>query len=230
MGKFIPRIYRIGILIICIVFLFVSPSFSATKKDTKQAQQYRDSGYQAQRSGNLDMALSYYQRAIDTDPEYAIAYNDIGIILEAKGDFKKAKEAYLRAISLNPKFLSAYYNLAALYEKEGDFDSAAHYWKMRIRLGDWSDVWTWKAKEQLQALKISGQLKDSDISMAEDLSLGISPKRDAQYHLYQGRHLVATGDYVAAFDEFSKAVLLDPENSEAEQLLEETGRRVIVYK
>jgi len=206
-------------------------SFSATKKDTKRVQEYRDKGYQAQRLGNLDMALNYYQKAIDLNPYYAVAYNDIGVVLESKGDTKRAKEAYLRAISLEPNYLSAYYNLAALYEKESDFDQAAYYWRMRINLGDWSDVWTWRAKEHLEDLGARGELGTNKIPSAGDWSFDLksNPKRDAEYHLYRGRRYVAAGNYIAALKELNAAIVLDPHNKEIKQMLEDTQRKVLLY-
>jgi Flp pilus assembly protein TadD len=229
MGKIIPKIQFI--FISYIIFSFVTPTFALTKKNTKQAQIYRDEGYKAQRSGNLDMALSYYQRAIEINSDYATVYNDIGVILEAKGDSKKAKEAYLKAISLDSKLLSAYYNLAALYEKDQDYAKAASYWRIRVQLGDWSDAWTWRAKENLESLKASGKLGEKGKLSESDLGLGAgsNSKRDAEYHSYQGRQHVALGDYVNALKEFDKAIMLDPNNEELERLVEETERRVLLY-
>ena len=217
------------IIITCIIFSFVPSSFSGTKRDSKQVQIYRDKGYEAQRLGNLDMALSYYQKAIELNPYYAVAYNDIGIVLEAKGMTDKAKDAYLRAISLDPNYLSAYYNLAALYEKEGDFDQAAYYWRMRINLGDWSDGWTWKAREHLEGLGESGNLDISKIPPTGDFGFVSNPKRDAEYHLYRGRQYVAAGNYIAALKELNAAIILDPHNKEIKQLLENTQRKVLLY-
>ena len=227
MGKVIPKF--LFIIVACIILSFVPSSFSETKGDSKQAQAYRDKGYEAQRLGNLDMALSYYQRAIDTNPYYAVAYNDIGIILEAKGITNRAKEAYLKAISLNPNYLSAYYNLAALYEKEGEFEKAAYYWRKRIHLGDWSDSWTWRAKEHLDGLEVAGELDTKGIPVAGDFGLTPDPKRNAEYHLYRGRQYLVIGDYVAALKEFNAAILLDPQNKEIEELLEDTTRKVLLY-
>jgi Flp pilus assembly protein TadD len=229
MGKFVPKLHII--IATALFFSFVSFSFSETKKDKNQAQIYRDKGYEAQRAGNLDMALSFYQRAVDLDPSYAVAYNDIGIILESKGLSDAAKEAYSKALEVDPKYLSSYYNLAALYEKEGNFDKAAYYWRMRVQLGDWSDSWTWKAKERIDSLKESGKLKDdAELAMTgADLSFMPDAKRDAKYHLYRGRQHIVAGDYVSALKELNAAVALDPQNQEIEKLLEDAQRKVLLY-
>jgi superkiller protein 3 len=206
----------------------VSPSFSETKRNSKTVQAYRDQGYEAQRLGNLDMALNYYQKAIELDPYYAVAYNDIGVVLEAQGSIDKAKESYTRAISLDSNYLSAYYNLAALYQKEGDSEQAAYYWRMRINLGNWSDVWTWRALENLEGLKSEGKL-GADKIPARNLGLTSEPKRDAEYHYYRARNYIMKGEYVTALKELSAAIILDPDNSEIKQLLEETQQKVLLY-
>jgi tetratricopeptide (TPR) repeat protein len=228
MGKIIPKPHFI--LIACIIFFYVPASFSQTI-DTKQAQFYRDKGYEAQRLGNLDMALSFYQKAVEFNPSYALVYNDIGIVLEAKGNSAQAKEAYLKAVSLDQNCLGAYYNLAALYEKEGDLDKAAYYWKMRVNLGDWSDNWTWKANEHLQSIEAKSGLDTKGAPPTGDLARGAepNPKRDAQYHLNRGRQYLAAGDYTAALKEFNAAIILDPNNTEIEELLEDAQRRVLLY-
>lgn len=227
MGKVIPKLHFL--LVTFILFSFVPASFSETSKE--DSQEYREKGYEAQRAGNLDMALNYYQRAIQLNPFDAVVYNDIGIVLEAKGQNDTAKEAYMKSISTDPNYLSAYYNLAALYEKEGDLSQAAYYWRMRINLGDWSDAWTWRAKEHLDRLSTKGGLDTSKIPASGDLSFGVkpNPQRDAEYHLYRGRSLLAAGKYVAALKELNAAIILDPHNQEIKQLLEDAQRKVLLY-
>lgn len=229
MGNVLPKILFIASA--CLLISFVTPS-SAAQKSKRQAQDYRDQGYKAQRAGNVDMALSYYRRAIESDSEYADAYNDIGIVLEAKGDAAEAKNAYLRALSLDPKLLSAYYNVAALYEKEGEIAKAAYYWKMRVQLGEWSDVWTWRAKQALDALQASGKLQKAGVPMEGEVAFGFgsNPRRDAQYHLFKARQHILDGDYVLAHKELTNAFLLDQSNREIGELLDETERRVLLYK
>ncbi|MDD5355767.1 MAG: hypothetical protein PHY56_04485 [Candidatus Omnitrophica bacterium] len=229
MGNSIPKLHFIILAIL--LFSFVPPSFSESKRDIEQAQIYRDKGYQAQRAGNLDMALSFYQRAVELYPAYAVAYNDLGIVMEARGTNSAAKEAYSKAVGADPGYLSSYYNLAALYEKEGDFDKAAYYWRVRVQLGDWSDTWTWKAKDHIEALEASGKLSDDAEPMMgeKDLKLMPNAKRDAQYHLYRGRQYILAGNYIAALKELNAAIALDQDNQEIAKLLDDTQRKVLLY-
>ena len=61
----------------------------------KQARSYRAQGLELQCIGNMDAAMSLYQKAIELDPAYPVAYNDLGIIYEAKGLIDRAEESYL---------------------------------------------------------------------------------------------------------------------------------------
>jgi len=227
MGKIIPK----SLVAVIILLSFAPASFSQIKRDTKQAQSYRAQGYDAQRVGNLDVALSYYTRAAELDPFYAVAFNDMGIIFEAKGDINRAKQAYQKAVSIDPNYLSAYYNLAALFEKEGDFDKAAYYWQMRVNLGDWSDAWTWKAKERLDGLEASNKVDKNNMPVAGnlDFSLNPDPKRRAAYHFQHARQLNARGEYIKALKELNDAVVLDPKNVDIRELLEDTQLKVLQY-
>ena len=231
MGKSIPPIRLF--LNFLLIFFLVETSFlyAANKGNRESSQDYRTKGYNAQQQGNLDMALAYYQRAIQEDHSYALAYNDIGVILESKGKNQDAKEAYLKAISLDPTLLSPYYNVAALYEKGEDLQNAAYYWEMRVNLGDWDDEWTWKAKEHLE--RIDGSLVEKGgqpINKKIDTKLKPDPKRDSKYHLFMGRKFIGQGDYVSAVRELNSALMFDPDNQEILDLLDDSVTKVNLYQ
>ncbi len=118
----------------------------------KQARLYRNQGLALQKMGNIDQAMSLYQKAIQLEPTYAVSYNDLGTVYEAKGMLDQAEASYLQAIILDPSYLSPYSNLALLYENKRDLDSAYTYWKKRADLGSPSDPWTQKSRKRLEDL------------------------------------------------------------------------------
>jgi len=232
MGKAQSQPHILIILVTTIAFFLCIPQcLCAGKKETKQAEKYRMKGYRAQQLGNLQAALSYYQRAMQADPYYAVVYNDLGVVYEATGKRQAAKEAYFRAIALNPKLLSAYSNLASLFEQEGDRKNAAYYWKMRMDLGDWDDEWTWKAKQHLDDITGVSHERPGTPPPSAGLSQDYqaNPEREAKYHVMRGREFYNSGEYLAALKEFMRAVMLDPNNREAEQLAEMAEHRVLLY-
>ncbi len=137
----------------------------------REARDYRQQGVEYQRVGDLDMAMAYYQKAIELDHVYTIAYNDLGIIYEAKGMLERAEESYLKAIKINPNYLSSYSNLALLYEGKRDLQKAAEYWQKRVELGPIGDPWTEKAKARLSDIRLV--LDGNTVNPGEDNVLSL---------------------------------------------------------
>ncbi|MBU1124401.1 MAG: tetratricopeptide repeat protein, partial [Candidatus Omnitrophica bacterium] len=117
-----------------------------------QAREYRSQGLEMQQVGNLEGAMSFYQKAVELDPGFAMAYNDLGILYEAVGDLDRAESCYLRAVNLDKEYVSPYSNLALLYENKREFRKAAYYWEKRIEVGSSDDIWTKKAEARLDDL------------------------------------------------------------------------------
>ena len=132
-GLKISKILTLRFLAVSLFLLIFPVSSFATSKNI--AEEYREKGLQAQQIGNYDMALSYFQKAIQTDPQYAPAFNDLGVLYESRNLLDLAEQSYLTAIEWDANYLPAYYNLAALYEKKDRPVMALYYWKKRIEKG-----------------------------------------------------------------------------------------------
>ena len=113
------------------------PLASETKlsESQKQAIIYRLEGLRLQKSGNIEVALSLFQKAVETDPSLAAAYNDIGIMYETMDSPELAESAYLTAIKLDQEFAGPYANLALFYESQNQMDKAVFYWAKRAEMG-----------------------------------------------------------------------------------------------
>ena len=118
----------------------------------EDAESYRAKGYEEQERGEIDSAITWYQKAADLDPTYPAPHNDLGILFEAKGWLDRAESAYQKALLINPDYEKAHTNLALLYERRGDLEKAAFHWMKRYRLGKVSDPWTKEAKQRLEKL------------------------------------------------------------------------------
>jgi len=54
------------------------------------------------RAGKLEEGLTFYEKAVDRDPDYAKAYYNIGVTYEQLGRLENARENYRKAVELDP--------------------------------------------------------------------------------------------------------------------------------
>ncbi len=203
----------------------------------QQARLYRSQGLQLQSMGNLDQALSLYQKAAELDPSYALVFNDIGIVYEAKGETDKAEANYLKAISVDPNFLSVYSNLGSLYETKRDLEKAAYYWDKRARLGLPDDPWTKKAKKHVQglAMAIGGPNAASEFELIDLMRevasrksrLQESDKALAKSYLAKAQKSYKKDDYATAVKYAISAQQLDPDNPDIETFVNKIKIRAL---
>lgn len=203
----------------------------------KEARAYRRQGREYQRQGDLDAAMTAYQKAIIVDSAYAVAYNDLGVIYEVRGLADRAQEAYLKAIQINPGYLSAYSNLALLYETGRDLEKAAFYWEQRVELGDPEDPWTDKARQRLSDIRavlsstIGAYADNEDLmstlknTLKEKEELRSSNANLAKDYFIKAQRVFAKGDDITAFKLALDALQLDPTNAEIAAFLEKVQTR-----
>lgn len=205
----------------------------------KEARTYRAQGLEFQRIGNIEAALSLYQKAVELDPTYAVAYNDLGVIYEASGAIDRAEESYLKCVNIDPAYLSVYTNLALLYENKRDLDKAAFYWAKRLELGSPDDPWTQKAKQRLEDIRlvlsdkpfeqareqeIIGFLKD--VATQKSL-LKEDDKALAKQYFEKAKQSYNKDDFATAFKEALDAKQLDPANKEIEEFIKKVQTRAL---
>lgn len=141
-----------------IFFIVLAPIFSLNSQYiyagtlSEEAASYREKGYKAQELGDIDIAISWYQKAINLDANYAAPHNDLGILFEAKGWLDRAEKEYQKAIAIDPNYEKSHTNLALLYERKGELEKAAFHWMRRYRLGKPNDPWTYEARRRLEKL------------------------------------------------------------------------------
>ena len=204
----------------------------------KTARLYRQQGIGMQRAGNLDGAMSFYQKAIELDPYYAVIYNDLGVIYETKGEASRAEESYLKSIQLDPAYLSAYSNLALFYEHKRDLKKAAYYWGKRAQLGLPDDPWTQKAQQRLDDIRlVLGEKVDArreiqvmDLVRKTSDEKSLLRKDDkalARSHLDKARQYYKRNQNVLALREAINAKQLDSENVEINEFIEKVEKRLL---
>ncbi|MFC1666597.1 tetratricopeptide repeat protein [Candidatus Omnitrophota bacterium] len=149
---------------ICILFMFfIGIEGIHAGELSDEAASYREEGFKAQEKGNIDKAVSWYQKACDLDRNYAAPHNDLGILFEAKGLSDRAEVAYKKALGIDPNYVKAHTNLALLYERKGELEKAAFHWMRRYRLGKSGDPWTMEAKHRLEKIGLLDKAKRGKI-------------------------------------------------------------------
>ncbi|MFA4854080.1 MAG: tetratricopeptide repeat protein [Candidatus Omnitrophota bacterium] len=248
-NRYLPKFVISTVITLC-VFCFAGMLFAQSKPadSTKegisaemreQAVKYRQAGLEYQRMGNLEMAMSLYQKAIVIDPGYGVTYNDLGVVYESEGLLQQAEENYLKAIKVDPSYLGAYANLALFYENQRKLDKAAFYWGQRATLGSPDDPWTQKAVSRLNEVRtaLSNQpvaygREDDVLGLLKDVSasksvLNKDDKALALDHFRKAKLSFNKGDLAASFKEALDAQYLDQDNPEIEAFIEKTESRAL---
>ncbi|MDY7230884.1 social motility TPR repeat lipoprotein Tgl [Hyalangium rubrum] len=104
-----------------------------TEKERQSADIHYNLGIQAQQAGNIQEALSEYQKAVTLDPENADARNALGLVLHES--FRRPVEAiehYEKALELRPNFSEARTNLANVHLAQGRYDEAIKLYEQAL--------------------------------------------------------------------------------------------------
>jgi len=82
------------------------------------------------RRGQVDAAITHFQRALEIKSDFAAAHNNLAIALAGRGDLDSAIGHYRQALDIMPDFAEAHYNLGIALARSGRGDLAiAHYQK-----------------------------------------------------------------------------------------------------
>src|SRR5207245_1290910 len=93
--------------------------------------------------GQLDDALSYFQRALavrsSSEPRHyslslGLIHDSVGNVLARKGQLDQAIVHLRQAIQLRPDFPDAHYNLGTVLFKKGDLDGAIAQWRTTLSI------------------------------------------------------------------------------------------------
>ena len=87
------------------------------------AEAYFFKGLNYKDMGDLEMAQSQFQTAVEQDPNYVESYEQLAFIYSFKGD-SLAKYYFKNALIADSSLLSSWYNLGMYYQNQGDFYNA----------------------------------------------------------------------------------------------------------
>ena len=94
---------------------------------------YLELGFACSRLKEDDMAIGYYKKAIETDPNSHIPYNGIGeVYRDNKKDFAEAMVWYQKTLALNPNERKGNFGMGYCLNATGKFADAIDYLKKAI--------------------------------------------------------------------------------------------------
>ena len=85
-------------------------------------------------NGQLDNAITAYERALSLNPDNAGAYNNMGNALKDQGKLEDAITAYERALSLKPDSAEAYNNMGVTLQEQGKLEDAITAYERALSL------------------------------------------------------------------------------------------------
>ncbi len=203
--------------------------------------------------GDYRGAEKVYREALMLDSTSAPAHNGLGLALLRQGRTSEAKDEFRRATRYDPLLTSAHNNLAAILQQEGDFGGAEVQYSASLKV-DSTDVFALRgladialAQEDFNRAEIyyraayengaadaptltrwaSALLRQGKIGEAlkvNSVLLELQPN-NARAHHNQARIYIACDSLEQAIRELETVLRLDPQNTKAEQQLDELRKQ-----
>ncbi len=160
-------------------------------------------------SGQLEDAIKWYQKSLETDPDNHVALSNMGFAQLSVGTPSAAIESCRKALNLKPDYAQAHSNLGAALQQEGVLDAAIDCFEKAVSLKpDYADAYSNLGNVLLQ----QGRLDEAVVSFKKAIS--INPNH-ARAYASLGNAMSKSGgfDEVAAY--FQKAIAIQPDYPEA---------------
>src|SRR3954463_14411693 len=90
----------------------------------RAAEEYFRRGAEADKEGNHERAVEFYERALGENPDHEQAIFRLAVLYDRRADDARAIELYERICTSPPVHLNALMNLAILYEDNNHYDEA----------------------------------------------------------------------------------------------------------
>jgi tetratricopeptide (TPR) repeat protein len=172
-----------------------------------------DKGEKLLQLGNLDVAMQYFDKALEIDPRLARAWNDKAGVLGFLGRHEESIKCCDEALKLNPKFSEAWHNKGSNIAFLGRFKEAIECYDKALEINPkYAEAWFNK-----------GLTIEEEAKRLEDL---VEIKHSSPINKYI--------EYENAIECYEKALNIDPMHERArksrEYLLDKLGRNISMEK
>jgi DNA-directed RNA polymerase subunit alpha len=97
---------------------------TVTSINERAAEEYYRRGLEADKEGNHEKSVEFYERALNENPDHENAAFRLALLYDRRADDARAIELYERVCTSPPVHLNALMNLAVLYEDNNHYDEA----------------------------------------------------------------------------------------------------------
>jgi DNA-directed RNA polymerase subunit alpha len=96
----------------------------STTINERAAEEFYKKGLDADKNGNYEKAMEFYERALGENPDHELACFRLALLCDRQADDTQAIELYERICSGSPVHINALLNLAILYEDNNHYEEA----------------------------------------------------------------------------------------------------------
>uniref|UniRef100_A0A8C5PSC2 Cell division cycle protein 27 homolog n=1 Tax=Leptobrachium leishanense TaxID=445787 RepID=A0A8C5PSC2_9ANUR len=154
-----------------------------------------------------DIAIKFFQRAIQVDPCYAYAFTLLGHEFVLTEELDKALACFRNAIRVNPRHYNAWYGLGMIYYKQEKFSFAEMHFQKALDINPQSSVLLCHIGVVQHALKKSDKALDT-----LNKAISIDPKNPlCKFH--RASILFANEKYKSALQELEELKQIVPKES-----------------
>ncbi len=97
---------------------------TAVSINERAAEEYFRRGVDAEKEGNHEKAVEFYERALNENPDHETSAFHLAVLYDRRAEDAKAIELYERICTSPPVHINALMNLAILYEDNNHYDEA----------------------------------------------------------------------------------------------------------
>lgn len=197
------------------VLVLLASSQAQAQQNPDTAKDLVKRGLQRFSKGDLDGAVTEYNKAIELDPRLAEAHLNRGKVRRAKGNLDGAIEDYERAIEIDPQIalnnrdvIQAFNNRGFIRVSQYDMEGAIADYDRAISVSpENSDSYIKRAEARL----IKGDLREAVVDF--DKAIALPPRASSAALAYAGRGFtyLLLGEEEEARKDFGKSIKLNVE-------------------
>ncbi len=132
-----------------------------TIKSPKNGRGLMNYGLTHMAKGNYDVALDYFNKALEFTPNYYVLHINLGIIYGAKKDYKKAEKYFKSAIAMNSSSADPEYYYARYLAKHKNYPNAKDFLEKAII----------KSPNHLRSKKLLNSIREKVVSPEQEIKI-----------------------------------------------------------